>query len=95
MSRLALYVIDCPERFAGPIHHCFGPDSRNRMVRDQSRHIRTLAETGLAPAIQDPLDQVVRDCAVVGNMLMTLFAFPGSFKNPGYLFDYCGHLFLQ
>lgn len=69
----------------------FAAVSRHRLFRDQARHIGALAETGLAPAVQGSFDQVVRDCPVVGDVLMALFAFPGSLTNPGDLFDYCGH----
>lgn len=32
---------------------------------------------------------MVRDGAIVGDMVMALFAFPLALKNPGRLFDYC------
>jgi hypothetical protein len=53
-----------------------------------------MAETGLTPAIEDSVDQVVRDCMVLGNMLMALFAFPRAFQDICYLFEYSGHYLL-
>jgi hypothetical protein len=47
----------------------------NRSIR-----LSTLAETGFAPAVKNPLNQVVGNRIIVVNTLMTLFAFPHSTK---------------
>ena len=54
-----------------------------------------MAKTGLTPAVENSVDQVVRDGVVLGNVLMALFAFPRALKNPCYLFEYSGHLCLM
>gem|GEM_PF-6050241 len=38
---------------------------------------------------------MVRNGAIVGDTLMTLFTFPGSLKNPGYLLNCFGHLVIR
>jgi hypothetical protein len=58
-----------------------------------SIQLRTLSKTGLTPAVQDTVDQVVRDCVLLGDTLMALLAFPRALKNPCYLFEYSGHLY--
>jgi hypothetical protein len=58
---------------------------------DRSIRLGTMAKTGLTPPVENSVDQVVRDGMVLGDVLMTLFAFPRALKNPCYLFKYSGH----
>lgn len=60
----------------------------------RSFQLAALAETGLTPAVQESVDQVVCDGVILGDMLMALFAFPRAFENPCYLFEYSGHILL-
>jgi len=59
---------------------------------DRSIQLGTMAKTGLTPAVENSVDQVVRDGVVLGDILMALFAFPRALKNLSYLFEYSGHL---
>jgi len=54
-----------------------------------------MAKTGLTPAVENSVDQVVRDGVVFADVLMALLAFPRALKNPCYLFEYSGHLCLM
>ena len=68
-----------------------GEGSRGGSVGDHLVQARTLAKTGLAPAVEDSVNQVIRDGMVLGDMLVALFALPRAFKNACYLFEYSGH----
>jgi hypothetical protein len=59
-----------------------------------SIQLRTLSKTGLTPAVQDSVDQVIRHCVLLGDTLMALLAFPRALKDPCYLFEYSGHYLL-
>ncbi|HXG94788.1 MAG TPA: hypothetical protein VNN73_20790 [Blastocatellia bacterium] len=50
----------------------------------------SLVEAGFAPAVEDPVDQVIRYCMLFGNQLMTLLAFPHP-AITHYLFEYSCH----
>jgi len=55
--------------------------------RNRFCHLVALAEASFAPAVENSLDQMVRDGAIVGDILMTMFTFPGLLENPGYLLN--------
>ena len=56
---------------------------------------RALPETRLTPAVEHPVDQMVRDRVVFGDALMALFALPRTLENAGYLLEYSGHFCLR
>jgi hypothetical protein len=61
------------------------------LAGDRSIRLGAMVKTGLTPAVENSVDQVVRDGMVLGDTLVALFAFPRVLKNPCYLFKYSGH----
>ena len=46
------------------------------LAGDRSIRLGTLAKTGLTPAVENSVDQVIRDGVLLGDVLVALFAFP-------------------
>ena len=53
--------------------------------------LSTLDKARLTPAVEDSVNQVVRDGVIFSDMLMALFALPGALMSSCYLFEYSGH----
>lgn len=54
-----------------------------------------MAEAGRAPAVEDFINQVIRNRIVLCNQGMTIFAFPRATIVVLYLFEYYGHFYLR
>ena len=51
-------------------------------------YMMTVAEAKLAPAVEDFINEVIRDRILLGNQLMTIFAFPRATTAIFYFFEY-------
>ncbi len=60
--------------------------------RSALHDISALTETGFAPAVEHAVDQMVGYGEVLGDTLMTLFAFPGLSDDSRYLLEYSSHV---